>query len=929
MYLNNSALSLSARLRHERKLALKIQPRPFFAILAVSCLLIFTASSGWAQQSNTINTVAGGAPTNTVATLAAIPNPTAVAEDASGNLYIASQYSYYVYKVTPAGTLSIFAGKGIFGFSGDGGPATSAVLSAPLAVAVDNISGKVYIIDGNRIRVVTPDGKINTFANPTGALCIPNIAACGDYGPANSSSVLFYQPQGLYVDGSGNLFISDTGDDRVRFINNQATTVTVAGIPVSAGYIITVAGNGLTCNGPTQPCGDGFSSIATPNVPPGNTSGARLDLAVGVATDSAGNIYIGDTRDQRIRCVVNVAGGCPNAGNPNPAVGEIVTYAGNTGVYCPTPTNSCNDGQSPFNARFHNPAGVWLDSTGNLYIADQWDNKIREVTTGANAIVTTVAGTGVAGFGGDGGKASAAELDGPLAVILDSAGNMTIADSGNGRIRQFVVKSIINTKAGGGSIGDGGAATAAELADPVTVAWDSTGANYYIADSANNRIREVTTSGISTVVGDGLPSVWELLQWGDGGSALLATLLNPKGVAVDATGNLYIADTGDSVVRAVNTQATAVTILGVTIQPGDIATVAGSGLSCENPTGVCGDGAPATGSGARITYPAAVTLDGHGNLYISDYFDNRVREVLAVAGNCGTYTNLKVGYMCTLAGTGVVGSTGDGGPATSAKLHYPYGLAVDSGNNVYIADSMNNRIRCVIGTLGGCGGSTSPVGDIVPYAFTGKGTFSGNGGPASKASRPNPQALAIDAAGDLFVSGGAVVLVQRIDAVTHAVITVAGNPNKPTSLGFAGDGGPSTAATLDNLGIAVNGAQNLLIADEGNNRIREVDMVPVVNLWNRKLSFPNTTVGQTSAPLTAKLQNSGLASLPISNTMLGGSDPQDFAISSNSCVTEMPPQSFCYVGVTFTPTQIGQRTATLTVNTSLGAQNVTLVGTGQ
>ncbi len=918
MYLNVPALSSAGCLRNTRWL----QPR-FFKMLALSCSLFFITSNGLAQQNNTINTVAGGAPTNAVATLAAIPNPTGVGEDASGNLYIAAQYSYYVYKVNPGtNALTIFAGSGIFGFSGDGGPATSATLSAPVAVAVDNNSGNVYILDNNRVRVVTPDGKINTFAG-NGQLCTPNIDPCGDGGPANGSDVRFYQPLGLYVDGAGNVFISDTGDDRVRFINTQSTAVTVTGISVPAGNIVTIAGNGLTCNGPTQACGDGGPASAQ------GANGARLDLAIGVATDSAGNLYIGDTRDQRIRCVVNVAGGCPNTTFPNPAVGTIVTYAG-SGIFCPVPTNSCNDGQTPLNARFHNPAGVWVDSGGNLYIADQWDYKIRKVTTGPNAFVTTVAGSGNATFGGDGGKAILASLDGPLAVILDAAGNITIADSGNGRIRQ-VVGTNINTVAGGGSIGDGGPATAASLANPITAAWDPSGTSYYIADAANNRIRKVAANKtISTVAGNGMPSYWDPGNWGDGGSALLATMTTPSGVAVDAAGNLYIADTLDSVVRAVNMQATPVTLLNVTIQPGNIATVAGSGLSCENPTALCGDGAPATGSGARITYPSSVSVDGHGNLYIADYYDDRVRCVVGAPGGCDG-SSLPVGDITTVAGTGTPGYTGDNGPANKAELHHPFGVAADNAGNLYIADSLNNRVRCVIGVAGGCGGSSLPVGSIITYAFNGKSVFGGDGGLATKASMQDPLEVALDPAGNLFVGGGADLVVQRIDAATGTIITVAGNPSKPGALGLAGDGGASTKATLDNLGLSANAAGYVLIADQGNNRIRQVDTVPVGVALTPKLAFPSTPVGQTSAPMTAQFKNTGLNDIFVTKVQFGGANPGDFAIYQNqdTCMPQVAPGLPCSITVTFTPTQKGPRKAFLNVTTSLGVGQLPLTGTGQ
>jgi NHL repeat len=931
MYSITRGFTLGAYLQSTSKAALKnFQTRMaarLLSTLALGCCLLLCVSGAFAQQNNTINTVAGGASISSIPTAAAIANPTGVAEDSSGDIYIAAPATFSVYEVTSQGLIP-FAGSGVSGYSGDGGPATSATLLNPVAVAVDNNTGNVYIVDGNRIRVVS-NGIINTYAG-NGKLCVPNIAACGDGGPANGSDgnvVEFYEPLGIYVDSSSNVYISDTGDDRVRFINTSSTNaVTVFGITVPAGYIVTVAGNGLTCNGPTDQCGDGGSSTAS------GSTGARLDLAVGVATDSSGNLYIGDTRDQRIRCVVNVAGGCPNTKYSPTTVGEIVTYAG-SGIFCPVSTNSCNDGQPPLDARFHNPSGVWLDSSGDLYIADQWDNKIREVvaaTASKAAYVTTLCGNGVAGFAGDGGLCRDAELDGPVGVLIDAQSHLTIADSGNDRIRQVPRSTgIIKTVAGGGSIGDNGPATGATLAEPADVAWDAAGVNYYIADSANNQIREVAANGtITTVAGSGAPSEPGPL---DDGPATQATLNDPQGVAVDANGNIYIADSANSVVRLVNMQSSAITVdKTVTILPGDIATVAGSGTSCENPTNLCGDGGPAID--ANIAYPSSVALDAQGHLYLADYYDNRIRVV-----------NLNSGIIETLAGTGTAcngGLCGDGGAATAAELHYPWGLASDSAGDLYIADSKDNRVRCVIAVVGGCGNTAGnyAVGTIITYAFDGKATFSGDGGLATKASMALPLQVGLDSSGNLFVGAGADSVVQRIDAPTHTIITVAGNPKEPGAVGFGGDGGPSTEATLDNLGLSVSPSGELLIADQGNNRIRQVDMVPLAELWNQKLTFPATTVGSTSSPLAAKLQNSGLASLPISSVQLGGTNPSSFAIVANAsgmlpCVPQVSPgpgsQQFCYVTVTFTPQLTGTNTATITINTGLGPKVVKLTGVGQ
>lgn len=888
MYSINSVLTVAAQLPSMNKAAQKNRQArtgvSLFSALVFSCFFILAATSAKAQQNNTINTVAGGASFNNTATLASIPGPNSVAEDANGNIYIASPYSYSVLQVNPStNTLTVFAGIGIYGYSGDGGPANQAALSSPSAVAVDlttgtPTSGDVYIADGNRIRVVTPNGDINTFANSSGAACGQHDTACGDGGPASKAQLS--GPQGLYVDSSGNLFIADTGDNKIR--------------KISGGIITTVAGYGLTCDGPTSACGDGGSATA---------SAAELDLPIGVVTDSNGNIYIGDTRDQRIRCVANLVNGCANTKYPTTVVGEIVTYAG-SGIFCTDPTGPCGDGSTLVKARFHNPAGLAVDSTGDLYVADEWDYEIREATSGASATVKTYAGTGVQGYAGDGGRLIYAEFDDPLSIVLSSNGDIVVADTGNARVRQITpatskTYAMINTVAGGGSVGDSGPASSASLAGPVTIAWDTSGTNYYIADSANNRIREVSAGTISTVAGTGQTG-----YLGDNGSAISAFLDTPNSVAVDAAGNIYLADLGNSVVREVNAGS------------GNITTIAGSGSSCEDPTNPCGDGGPAID--ANISYPSSIAVDGNGNLYIADYYSHRIRVV-----------NLSTGIIETAAGTGAAGHTGDGGPAVAATLNRPYGIAVDRAGDLYIADSSNNKVRCVVEVAGGCNGSAYAVGTIFTYAFNGLAKFGGDGGPATSASMQDPLEVSVDPAGNVFVGGGIDLLVQRIDALSKTVITVAGNSKEPGNAGFAGDGGASTLATLDNVGLAVNGAGTLLIADQGNNRIRQVDLVAVPVLETKKLSFPNTTVGQTSAPLAASIANSGLADLPITKVAIGGTDPGDFAISQNTCVSQIAPQFTCSVSVTFTPTKTGARSATLTITSSLGTGTIALVGTGQ
>lgn len=323
-----------------------------------------------------------------------------------------------------------------------------------------------------------------------------------------------------------------------------------------------------------------------------------------------------------------------------------------------TPGYSGNNGAAT-SATFASPSAVAYDSQGDLFIADTINNVIREVSP--SGVVTTIAGDGVQGFSGDGGAATSAELNTPTGIAIDSSGNLYIADSENNRIRE-VSNGTITTVAGTGTAGysgDGGPATSAELDLPLAVAVDSTG-NLYIADADNQRIREVSRGNISTVAGNG-----EQGYGGDGGTATSAQLDTPTGVAVDASGNIYVADSHNNRVREVSN--------------GKISTVAGSG-----PTGLSGgfsgDGGNATA--AQLDKPTGVAIDTAGNIYIADTNNNRLREV----GN---------GAISTVAGTGVQGYGGDGGAATSAILNNPSDVAINSAGNAAIADALNERIRGV------------------------------------------------------------------------------------------------------------------------------------------------------------------------------------------------------------------------------------------
>ena len=542
---------------------------------------------------------------------------------------------------------------------------------------------------------------------------------------------------------------------------------------------------------------------------------ARFHNPAGIAVDAAGNVYVADVNNGRVRRIDQA--------------GMITTIAG------AGESGSAGDGGPALEAQILGPTGVALDASGNLYIAEVGGNRVRKIDVEGRII--TVAGTGVAGSEGDGGPAVEAQLNRPVTVALDSAGNILIGESGGHRVRKVSLEGTITTVAGTGlrgGTGDGGAATAARFSYISDLETDAMG-NIYVSDINEGRIRRISPSGmITAIAGAGGRG-----RSGDGGPAINAQLETPGGIAIDPAGNLFLSEYWSGWLRKINAA-------------GIIKTIAGTGEQLSS-----GNMGPAID--AALDRPGYIALDSDGNLYVSEFFGNRVRilrptaklssfsvplgtsgdSVLLTVANDGSLSFERVPLVRGMEAVAANGNRYEIGQAASGAVIATYvpdrqAVELQDGNAVtmmtsedgtwWIGDQVaeNGYLHVEDGReylLEWTGAQWR----LAKYTIrTVAGTVDvAEGVAATEARLFNPQAVAIDSAGNAYVSDTGNHRVRKIDTA-GVITTIAGTGES----GYAGDGGPAAQAEFDSpRGIAVNWLGEIFVADYGNDVVRKIDVL--------------------------------------------------------------------------------------------------------
>lgn len=854
------------------------------------------------------------------ATSAMLNEPFAVAVDSAGDLFILDQLNSRIRKVTPGGIISTVAGTGAFGFSGDGGPATSAGLDSPEGIAVDGVGNLLIVEFKNRIRRVTPGGIISTIAG-TGT---PGFS--GDGGPAVSA--LLNSPEAVAVDNAGNFFIADYGNSRIRKVTISSITLSVAPTSVSVRtgttqqFTATITGatntsvtwsvNGISGGNATVGTVSNSGLYTAPTVVPNPPivfvtatsvadpsrfasatvvfSGITISLAPASAVILTGTNYqftptISGTSNTAVTWSVNgISGGNTTFGTisasglftapstiPTPSAFSVTA----TSVADSSKSASATVTIARISVSVTPASPVLAIGATQQFTSSLSGTTNAAVTWGVNgipggdALVGTISSTGL--------YTAPTKVPTPGTVTV---GATSAADPSAVGTALVNVVGIISTVAGNGSedfSGDGGPAISAGLSIAASVTVDSKG-NLYVPDEFTHRIRKVTPEGIiSTVAGNGIQGFS-----GDGGPATSASLYHPLSVAVDSADNLFISDSYNYRIRKVTPD-------------GIIRTVAGNGLADRT-----GDGGAATS--ASLYPPQGLAVDGAGNLFIAA--PGHIRKVTPD------------GTISTFAGNGIGSFGGDGGPATSASIGFDIpGLAADAAGNLFIADQRNNRIRKVtpdgiISTVAGNGGTIMV-----------DGTIMGDHGPATSASLNTPFGVAVDVAGNLFVAEGNNHVIRKVNP-NGIITTVAGTG----ASAFSGDGGPATSASLSIVrSVAVDRLGSLFIADSSNDRIRKVtNSFPTVSVAPDLVSVPLGTTQQFTATIGGSVSTAVMWSV---NGFPGG-NAQVGTITTSGLYTAPPVVPVPPV-VSLTATSVADSTKSATVKTYFvvpGWPTVTITG---
>jgi YD repeat-containing protein len=855
------------------------------------------------------NGTAGSSGDNAQATEAQLNAAVSTSEDSAGNIYIADRSNNRVQELAAtthtqfaismtAGDIYTIAGSssGTAGHSGNGGVATSALLDGPAKVLVDG-SGNVYIGDdyNNRVQFIAaancssscPWGLASTTANDIYTIAGSSSGTSGSSGNGGAAtSALFSDVRNIALDAAGNLYVADQNNNRIQFVAKSACSSACAwGLAsTTANDVYTIAGSS---SGSLGHSGDG-----------GAATSALFSGPTSVSFDTAGNMYVADGDNNRIQFIAasTCSSSCP-WGLASTTANDVYTIAGSSSGT----SGSSGGGGVATSALLNEPRDAVVDASGNLYFADENNNRIEEVAVVSGTQwgqsmtadhIYTIAGNsaGTSGSSGDGGAGTSALLNLPAGLSIDATGNLFITDENNNEVRELIAQSSPGQQATGdlysilgngtaGTSGDNAQATEAEIHAAVSTSVDSVG-NIYIADRSNNRVQEIaatthtqfaismTAGDVYTIAGSASGTVGHS---GNGGVATSALLDGPAKVLVDGSGNVYIGEDYNNRVQyiAAATCSSNCPWGLASTTANDIYTIAGSSVGTS---GSSGDGGAATS--ALFNNIRSIALDAAGNLYVADQSNNRIQFV--ARSSCSSAcpwglasTTANDVYTIVGSSSGTLGHSGDTGPATSALLSGPTSVSFDAAGNMYVADGDNNRIQFIAASTcsSSCpwGLASTTADDVYTIAGSSSGTSgsSGGGGPATSALLNEPRDAVIDAAGNLYYADENNNRIQEVAAIggtqwgqsmtANDVYTIAGN-SAGTS-GSSGDGGVGTSALLNlPAGLSIDTTGNLYITDENNNEVRELAHDVIHH-------YGYTTVGSVS-----HLLNSAVDSLTASTS---------------------------------------------------------------